>query len=109
MTQEDGIYGQDHHVEVRQDMPSPADGSCDISIVNSEDEDDETEDDDNEQAVDQPIPGHRRRKLLTSNRLVISIASCLNPDNFFSIDTTSDTKGDKAEQDLIGYMGPKSN
>ena len=55
------------------------------------------------------VPARGKRRLLTSNRLVHSIDSALNHENYEEIVQPCNTKGDDTLEILTGYLGPKSN
>ena len=56
-----------------------------------------------------PVRRHPSKKILTSNRLVNFIDSCVNPSNLKEISMPQNTMGSNEDETLAGHLGPKSN
>ena len=99
----DNLYGGDNTVRI-VDCHSEEENNNRPSDTDSSDE----EDDQQQQQQQQPKRRHPK-KILTSNRLVNSIDSCLDPRNFDETSLPQNTMGTDEEQLLTGHLGPKSN
>ena len=70
----------------------------------------DTDSSDEDVSPQQQTPVRRRhpKKTLTSNRLVNSIASCLNRSNFNEVTLPQNTVGNNEKETLTGFLGSKS-